>query len=182
MTPSPKTCKVGYRLRKAYTRKGKRISSACIRKVGTHNETSAEFKKTTAKRMSMRLKGRHREPVKCEAGNIVRKEYLRITKKGKRVFVPAACINDRGLPGKRTLPGIGPLHKGELTKFGYSVNLLAAERHAALSKAVKEYGSLSTWRKINALYVYTKNTSPAKAAKYNADRNWIRETYGLKAF
>jgi hypothetical protein len=118
---------------------------------------------------------------RCSRGKILRNPYVRVSKSGKRTLVTASCIPDLGRPGKRTSPGIGPLHKGELTKFGYSSSLGVNERRIALKKAVAEYGSLATWRKVNAIYVYTKNTNPTASAKYDADRNWIRETYGLKA-
>lgn len=78
---------------------------------------------------------------------------------------------------------IGPLRKGELSKFGYSkvTTLTVAERRAALKKAVAEYGSLTTWRKLNAVAVYTKHTVPHVSAIFKQDMDWIRGKYGLKA-
>ena len=76
---------------------------------------------------------------------------------------------------------IGPLKKGELLRFGYKAILSSTERHTALKRAVAKYGSLSVWKKINVLYVYSKYSNPALHKKYDADRNWIRRTYGLKA-
>lgn len=76
---------------------------------------------------------------------------------------------------------IGPLKKGELLRFGYEAKLSSTERRAALKRAVHKYGSLSVWKKINVLYVYSKYSNPALHKKYDADRNWIRRTYGLKA-
>jgi hypothetical protein len=78
---------------------------------------------------------------------------------------------------------IGPLRKGELTKYGYAhvTKLSSAERHSALRKAVHEYGSLTTWRKLNAVAVYTRYTSPQSSAIFKQDMDWIRKTYGLKA-
>jgi hypothetical protein len=182
-------CPSGFTERKAYTRKGTRFPKSCIRKTSPYNQTSADFKKSTLKRMSSRLssfkKTRRRNNIKCPEGYIVRKSYVRIvTKTGKRVYVPASCIPDIGNPGKRIQPGIGPLRKGELARFGYiSVkNMSENDRHKALDKAIKELGSLSVWRKLNAVYVYNKNTNPLISDIYNEDRNWVKETYGIKAF
>jgi len=177
-------CPSGKVLRKSYTRKGKRVGASCIRSTSSHKQSSANFKKSVSRRMTLRMKGVSTTRPRCSTGKISRKAYVRVSKTGKRTLVPASCIPDRGRPGKRSSPGIGPLHKGELTKFGYEkvMSLSVADRHSALAKAVKAYGPLATWRKVNAVYVYTKNTSPALSEKYNADRKWIQQTYGLKAF
>ena len=53
-------------------------------------------------------------------------------------------------------------------------------RKAALRKAAERYGALSLFRKLNALYVYTKNSSPASSAIFLMDRNWVRSTIGFK--
>lgn len=183
------SCPPGFIERKVYTRKGTKVPKGCIRKTSPYKQTSAEFKKATLKRMTTRLrsfkKSLRKNNQKCPPGRIVRKSYVRIIKKtGKRVYVPASCIPDIGNPGKRIQPGIGPLRKGELRQFGYSnvKTLSETDRHSALKKAVKTLGSLTIWKKLNAIYVYNKNTNPQYAAIYNKDRNWVRETYGLKAF
>ena len=79
-------------------------------------------------------------------------------------------------------PGIGPLKAGELSRFGYDhvISMTATKRQAALRKAQAEYGSLSLFRKLNALYVYTRNSSPASSAIFLMDRNWVRSTFGFK--
>ena len=81
-------------------------------------------------------------------------------------------------------PGIGPLRSGELAKFGYShvVSKSKTARHKALSLAVKEFGSLGVWRKLNAVQVYTRRLSPASSKVFKADMDWIRSKYGIKAF
>ena len=92
-----------------------------------------------------------------------------------------------GKPGKpnetpkNPSPGIGPLRKGELAVFGY-VNVAAlseAKRHLALSKAVRAYGALSVFRKLNAVYVYTRYTAPVSSAIFKIDRDWVKEYYGV---
>jgi len=79
--------------------------------------------------------------------------------------------------------GIGKLRKGELTQFGYEhvTKLGVAERHEALKKAVAEYGSLSVWRKLNAVHVYSRRTSPESSRIFKADMDWIRKVFGIKA-
>jgi hypothetical protein len=68
---------------------------------------------------------------------------------------------------------IGPLKKGELVSLGYRRTAKASSRHRALNKAIKKYGSLSTYRKLNAVAVYTKRTSPAASKTFKADRDWV---------
>jgi len=96
------------------------------------------------------------------------------------------CIRDIGAPGKGIPdgPGIGPLRKGELAKYGYSgvANLTLNDRHLALKKAVSDYGSLGVWRKLNAVSVYTRRTSPKTSKIFKNDMDWVRSTYGIKAF
>jgi hypothetical protein len=74
-----------------------------------------------------------------------------------------------------------PLNKGELDKFGYSnVKLMTeTQRHAALVKAMDAYGKLSVFRKLNAIYVLTRNTSPASSKIFKADRDWIKARFGF---
>jgi hypothetical protein len=73
------------------------------------------------------------------------------------------------------------LKKGLLKKHGYvKVATLSKEsRHQALASAVKEYGSLTTWRMINVLSIFFKNTNPSLAALYNSDKVWIKKEFGL---
>lgn len=125
---------------------------------------------------------------RCGRGQILRGPYVRtLSRTGKRSFVPASCIKDKGLPGKGLSSGkagIGPLSTGDLVRFGYenAVYLSKEQRHTALKAAVQEYGSLAVWRKLNAVYVYTKNTLPESSRIFKADRDWINATYGIKAF
>lgn len=78
---------------------------------------------------------------------------------------------------------IGALRKGELTKYGYVhvTKLSSAERRSALRKAINEYGSLTTWRKLNAVAIYTRRAAPQSSTVFKQDMDWIRKTYGLKA-
>jgi hypothetical protein len=118
----------------------------------------------------------------CLDGSILRKAYVIFRKNGTKRLVKGSCIKKRGLSVKGAR--IGPLRKGEMSKFGYIgiKHLSRGKRHAALAKAVAALGSLSVWKKINVLYVFFKNTHPDLSNKFNEDKNWIKKTYGLKAF
>ena len=62
-------------------------------------------------------------------------------------------------------------------RFGYSTANSASSRHRALVPAVKAYGSLSVFQKLNALYVLNMRTNPATARIARADRNWVKKVY-----
>jgi len=120
---------------------------------------------------------------RCPRGTIRRNSYTRSSASGKSTRVPSSCIKDVGLPGKGFQgkgPGIGTLEKGDLSKFGYEHVAARPHHHAALTKAVQEYGWLTVFRKLNAIYVLTKNTSPASSAVFFRDRNWVKRTFGIR--
>lgn len=81
-------------------------------------------------------------------------------------------VHDVGAPGKYHGPGIG-----SLGKIGYSVTKSKTARHSALKKAVKKFGSLSTFRKLNAVGTFTKRTTKVKSKSFLADRDWVKKTY-----
>ena len=100
------------------------------------------------------------------------------TKRGVRVR--ASRVRDMGAPGKwaeKHGPGIGPLKEGRLVKVGYMATKSKTARHGALKKAVKRYGALSTFRKLNAASTYTKRTSKGHSKTFKADRNWVKKTF-----
>lgn len=72
---------------------------------------------------------------------------------------------------------IGPLKKGLMKKVGYSVTAKASTRRRAVDKAVKKYGKLSTLRKLNAVAVYTRRTSPVKSRKFKSDVKYVQKKY-----
>ena len=98
----------------------------------------------------------------------------------------ARTKNTRRSPGITVSAGglIGPLRRGELAKHGYSLvqAMSAGDRHKALDSAVKEFGGLGVWRKLNAVAVYTKRTAPGASRVFKEDMAYIRSKYGLKAF
>ena len=111
----------------------------------------------------------------CKSGYILRKGYTRKT--GTRVR--PACIADLGARGKGPRR-IGTLKKGKLAQFGYSARKSARARHAALNAAVKKYGPLSVYRKLNAVAVYTKRTAPSASKVFLQDRAFVGKKVGYK--
>ena len=102
--------------------------------------------------------------------------------KANTIRVPAACIKDRGLPGKLAPgEGFGALRKGELKKHGYAYTEPKLVREAALRKAVAEFGALGVFRKLDVIAKLSKHTVPEAARVFKADREWVREHYKLKA-
>jgi hypothetical protein len=82
----------------------------------------------------------------------------------------------------RKNPGIGKLKKGELAHFGYEKvqDLSTVKRHQALRLAIDEYGSLSVWRKLNAVSIYSRFKAPEASRIFLKDRDWVRLTFGIK--
>lgn len=157
-------CGRGKIYRKSYTRRGRRgrrVAGRCIRSPPVVRHVS----------------------LRCGRGFIKRASYTRRLRSGRKTIVRERCIRDVGAPGKglrgTTRPGIGRLRSGELAKYGYVhvVNMKPAARRAALSAAVAAYGSLSVWRKLNAVHVYTRRLSPASSAIFKEDMDWIRGKY-----
>ncbi len=182
-------CGKGTRYRKSYTRRGTRIHGKCIRSQTRQRESTRNKLRRMRTRMTKRFRGYRRNArtlKKCPRGYILRNAYVCYTKRGKHTLVPQSCIKDVGAPGKGLVggPGIGPLRKGELAVFGYThvTTLPVSERRSALKKAVKEYGSLTVWRKLNAIHIYTRRTSPTSSKIFKEDMNWIKSTFGIKAF
>jgi len=125
----------------------------------------------------------------CPPGTIRRSAYIRhlgsrghtVRRKGKLIItkpkvratrVRSACIRDRG--ERPTGARIGPLRKGELIKYGYSYRLSDKMRHEGLVKAIKAYGALETYRKLDAVAKLSKRAAPDASAIFAMDRDWVR--------
>lgn len=197
-------CPEGYHKRKSYKSvKEHRVSPRCVRSQTVYPESSAEFKRKTLRKMKNRLSGFSRKTLgltkKCPPGMILRAPYkrrfrntvrregylkrvsgrtVRVHPKKNSTLVEATCIKNRGLPGKQAI-GIGPLRKGELIQFGYSFRLPRETRRKALQKAVKKYGPIGVYRKLNAVSKLSKRTVPDASEVFAGDRNWIRKEYIL---
>jgi len=148
--------------------------------------------------MAITLKNRN-----CPKGYIIRKGYTRrfrpnvkesgftvrrkgtvytVRPKANNIEVPPTCIKNRGLPGKGPIEGegIGKLRKGELIKYGYQYRLSDSLRHAALKRAIKRYGALSVYRKLDAVAKLSLRIAPDASKIFNIDKQWIRGNFSLK--
>jgi hypothetical protein len=109
------------------------------------------------------------------------KEY-HIKPDKKSVYVKPSCIKDRGDPRVKTpAPGdrIGFLRKGELKKHGYVYIKGREERHEALKKAIKEFGSLGVYRKLDIIAKLSKYRVPEASRVFKEDREWLKRNYEL---
>jgi len=113
-----------------------------------------------------------REKTACRNGEIPRIAHTRKYKEGgvtKTARIPASCVRRQDL--------IRPLHKGDLKKYGYSYKKVGEERRNALQKAIKAYGPLTTYHKLNAVTKLSENKYPAISKIFAEDRNWVHMTY-----
>jgi hypothetical protein len=202
-------CPEGYRHRKGYySPKGSYVAPRCVKSQSPYpTGVEALRRKNVSRRSRLARSIRTRLGLtqKCPQGQVLRAPYKRgftsaVKKSGYNVrkgnktvrvyprasatIVKAACIENRGLPGKgpRSGKGIGPLRKGELSKYGYKAKASEVERHAALTKAAKELGGLSVYRKLDALAKLMSRTEPEYAKIFSSDRAWVRKTFSMKAF
>ena len=205
-----KGCPAGYHKRMTYkSASGKVVPARCIRATTVYANTSKEFKRGITQKAAQRLKshGITNTTVNvrkaCPPGKVLRKAYVRrfrtnirergyTVKRGSQLYkayprasstvVQAACIKDRGLPGKGPQE-LTPLRKGELMKYGYSFRKTDLERHEALRKAAKEFGVLGVYRKLNAVAKLSTRAAPRASTVFKKDRDWVRKRLGpLKAF
>ena len=111
----------------------------------------------------------------------IRRKGYTARRRGKTVRVRSARIRDVGAPGKGVMgtgaPGIGKLKEGQLSSLGYSVGQKASTRRRAVDRAVAKYGKLSALRKLNAVAVYTRRTSPKKSKTFKSDVRYIQKKY-----
>lgn len=87
---------------------------------------------------------------------------------------------DVGLPGKG--PKMILVEKGKLSKYGYSIKKSEGTRREALKRAIKRYGALSVFRKLQAMVIVRKRTQPKAREIFEADRDWVRENYKVDGF
>jgi hypothetical protein len=205
---STQGCPSGYHKRAEYTAaSGKYVPPRCVRSTSSYEQSSKEFKRTTLKKMKARLGNKKGDEIKCPTGYIARASYARRYKtsvrqrgytvkkasgttykvypKNETLYVPAACVKDLGKPGKGVPEGqgIGPLRKGEMTKFGYSAKKGDEARHEALKKAVAALGPLGVYRKLDAVAKLGVRIAPDAARIFAKDRDWVEKQFGpLRAF
>lgn len=207
---SSRGCPSGYHKRSEYTAaSGKYVPPRCVHSTSPYEQSSKEFKRATLKKMKSRLERlpKKDEEIRCPKGYIARHAYARRYKtavrqrgytvkrasgttykvypKNETLYVPAACVKDLGKPGKGVPEGkgIGPMRKGEMTKFGYSSKKGEEARHEALKKAVAELGALGTYRKLDAVAKLGVRIAPDASRIFAADRDWVEKKFGpLRAF
>jgi hypothetical protein len=124
-----------------------------------------------------------RPTVKASGFTVRRKGTVyTVRPKANSIRVPPSCIKDRGLPGKGPIEGegIGKLRKGELIKYGYQYRLSDSLRQASLKRAIKHYGALSVYRKLDAVAKLSLRTAPDASKIFVRDRNWIRDNFEMK--
>jgi hypothetical protein len=192
------SCPEGFHKRSGYkTKTGKYSKARCVRSTRKNNETSKKAKLVPS------IKSLSRKA--CPPGMIERKAYARRystavlqegfkkkTRSGKSITVKphkrkstrvdSKCVKNTGLPGKGK-ESIGPLRKGELSKYGYTLKISQLQRHKALKKAINEFGALGVYRKLDAVAKLTSRTIPEASKQFEEDRDWVKEIYGpLKAF
>jgi len=192
-----KKTKKGYVWRKGHIRtlkSGKkiRIAGQWVKSIRTSHYTWAKKQKDKRKTSVKTARKIYKTP-RCGPGEIirdgyVRKSYIRTLSDGRKIRIPKTivapiCIKDTGLPGKgpRKIKGkiqkIGPVQKGLLRKYGYSMTKTAEMRRIALKKAIKTYGKNSVIRKVNAIVVWNKYKNPTLSNKAKNDVKWIQKNY-----
>lgn len=120
-------------------------------------------------------------------GNVINSGYT-VRRKGKlytvkpstkSIYVGSQCVKTRKLPGANTQSSvrIGKLRKGDLIKYGYQYRLADRLRHKALEKAIKVYGALSVFHKLDAIAKLTVHAAPSAHIIFKRDRDWVREHF-----
>jgi hypothetical protein len=111
----------------------------------------------------------------CPKGSVSRKTFVR--KSG--VKVSASCVKSKSLRSKGKKPQVylPKLKQGALTKHGYSIHESTKMRHSAIKKAMKEFTPGQLVKKLNAVRVLSKNTSPENSAIYAKDIKYIEEKW-----
>ena len=200
-------CPSGFHKRSSYTSKrGHRVPPRCVKAQTVYKESRKNYTRRILERQKSRLAsmGKSRTAkIQCPPGKVVRHGYVRrfgktVMRKGytvkrakgkdyhiyperKSVFVKPACVKDKGAPGvKAPGEGIGPLRKGELKKHGYVFLKHREQRHAALRSAIKEFGALGVYHKLDAITKLSKHSNPTASKVFRDDRDWLKRHYELK--
>jgi len=204
-----KGCPEGFHKRSSYTSKrGHRVPPRCVKAQTVYRESRKNYSRRILRRQEERLERAHHNrtsKLRCPPGKAVRHGYVRrfgatVMRKGytvkkasgkeyhikpaqKSVYVKPACVKDKGGPKvKAPSPGdrIGPLRRGELKKHGYVYAKHREERHSALRKAIKEFGPLGVFRKLDIVAKLSKHSAPEASRVFKADRDWLRNHYSLR--
>lgn len=204
-----KGCPRGFHKRSSYTSKlGHRVPPRCVKAQTVYRESRKNYTRRILERQKERLEsmGKARTArIRCPPGKVVRHGYVRrfgktVMAKGytvkrasgkdyhiypekKSVYVKPACVKDKGQPGLKAPgpgEGIGPLRKGELKKHGYVFLKHREQRHVALRSAIKEFGALGVYHKLDAITKLSKHSKPEASRIFKDDREWVKRHYELK--
>ena len=127
----------------------------------------------------------------CPKGKIRRDAYNAVRSSTNTTHtVKSTCVKDVGKPGKTSIAQrIVSADQFDLSTYGYIniVDMKSEPRHAVLKKAIKDVSvtenmtehdaAVKVMRRLNYLYVLTKNTQPTLNTILERDRNWIGRTY-----
>lgn len=108
---------------------------------------------------------------RCPPGKILRSGFTR----ENGTYVKPDCVKDQGARGKtpaakRVLP---PPKPGTLK--GWHADSSAAQRHAALRRAVKSEGCRGVIGRLTLERNYTKTTSPQTSRTAQRDAKWLHD-------
>jgi hypothetical protein len=167
-------------MRKAYTRTtstGKKVyvKAGLIKSVSTSGKKRTDINK---KILAKKSRARRATGLPCKSVRLgyTRKAYAK--KSGavvKKSVVAPICLKSRK-PRKNP---IGPLAKGDLTKFGYKdvKSMTKEKRHRSLTKAIRAHGYLPIIKKLNAIAVLSKNRDKVGSALFKEDQQWLSGLY-----
>jgi len=157
-----KGCKEGYTRRRSYVRKnGVSVREACVPK---STQQKPQMQRQTRKNK------RTGQYISCPEGDIPKASYVRKGLPGHPpIYVPPTCM--------RGVSRIGILRRGDLKKYGYRYDLPLEARRQSLEKAMKHYGVLETWQKLNAIANISKTTNPVPASVFHQDATWVLGIY-----
>jgi len=202
-----KGCPPGFHKRSSYkSTRGHRVPPRCVKAQTVYAETRKNYSRRILQKHRLNsIAQSSTRKLHCPKGLIPRHGYVRrfgktIMKKGytvkraegkeyriyperKSVYVKPSCVKDMGDPHVKTpSPGnrIGPLRKGELKKHGYIYNESVTDRHDALKKAIKEFGTLGVYHKLDAVAKLSKFSVPEASKVFKEDRDWLKSHYELK--
>jgi len=202
-----KGCPAGFHKRASFiTRKGHRVAPRCVKSTTVYAESRKNYTRRVLAKQVSRLKSMGKQAtskLRCPPGKIQRHGYVRrfgpsVLKRGytvKRasgqyriypekssVYVKPSCVKDRGLPGTLSPgQGFGPMRKGELKKHGYVYEEPEHVRHEALNKAIKEFGPLGVFHKLDAIAKLSKRTAPKASRVFKEDLDWLISQHKLHA-
>jgi hypothetical protein len=127
----------------------------------------------------------------CPEGMIERIGYKAVRGENKKVYhVKPTCIPDVGKPGKTpSSEKIISSDELDLSIYGYKdlSKMNAVDRRNALQQAIndiestesktKHQAAVKVMRRLNYLYVLTRNSQVSLSKKLETDRNWIGRKY-----